>query len=197
MHSENKNQIKRAFECLKVGIAEKKKKMAAKEVQASELQKKRQYFIDKIKVFEKSVTGEKLSAMTKSDLEGKSERLSELQGKFDEICALLNSKDEIASTIDDDEVIEEQCAALKSMIIRRIHELNSQENETVQAQTSNAESVSAEIMQNAPIQIQNTWGVFTGNYFDWHRFAERFKVDVHENTNLDDSKKNGNARTSM
>lgn len=141
---------------------------------------------------EKSLAPDKFVAMTPSDLDNKAKRLVELQGKFDERCATLSAKEGVSSTLDDDELVESQCDALRSKILNRIREMDideekKQTSEVLQQQTApDGQSVP---LANVPEVIPNTWGEFSGDYFEWHRFAKRFKADVHENTKFNANEK--------
>lgn len=184
---DKKRNIKEAFSQLKSKVAKKKAKMADAEAKKADAKNAKDYTIKKIDDIKKQIESENFSKLDFFELKQKSLRVQKLWDDFDIKAFNLTTVDAEAQTSEADAKIEQICSSLKARIDRRIHEIQTTQIETTPKAN---ETPAPEKSSQQPLKVtQNTWGEFSGELDEWHRFSKRFKKDVHDVTTLDEKEK--------
>lgn len=170
-----------ALDQLKSNHKQKKAKMADKDEKVSRAQKEREYYINKINDFGKTLA--KLDESDLHDLKLKLARAEALLASFETKCVELNAIDEEANTCMQDNEIDAQCEAYKSKIASKIERLMQEKHNAQILEMANAARA------NEVQPITNTWGEFNGDLYNWRKFKGQFKEKIHDNDQLSENEK--------
>lgn len=196
MHTERekKQKVKIAFTQLNSERARKKqRKMEPTEKEKKEARSARQFYVDKIRQFQKSVmsNADKFEQYSMHELNDHKSRLESFREKLEAKPLTLNCAEDQIDTSEEDEELESLCTLLSAKITKRIGELMQPQESIVEqkanAAVQNVNATNETVEPNAGIEY--TFGEFHGLMNEWHRFARHFKEEVHENEALDDQKK--------
>lgn len=196
----------KAFDELKHAFRAKKKKMEASEKEKSDAHTQRQFYVDKIAKFQKSLT-QNFDQLMQHDLKEKANRLKDLLDKFEAKCIALGCVDSANAANQSDEEIEELCGTWQSKIAKRIDFLEKEEEAKNNAQNADIRTGSMQIEQSAQNQqndanksemltqdvqkkkMKMNYDTFSGNVFEWRLFEKQFKKDIVDSTELEDKEK--------
>lgn len=163
--------------------------MANDEDAKKEAKKQKEYSVGKIEDIQKQVNGENFNTWSFYDLKQKANRVQQLWDNFDQKTFVLITIDPEAKDKAEEEKIEQICHDLKAKIDKRMDEVGKTQIErTPTPNSSNAPTTS--VIEKQQLKVTpNTWGEFSGDLDEWHRFSKRFKKDVHDVTTIDDKDK--------
>lgn len=190
--------VTQAFARLKDAVQEKKRKMAEDEKKIAEARSQRQFYVDKIRKFEKSLAQD-FDQLKQHELNEKSTRLRDLYDKFECKCMLLGCVDANSGTSQEDDEIEAMRSVWQSKIINKIEALNQeamrqtavlekdQNQRLQQPHSSNADEMSTKTTHKHKIKV--SYAKFSGNVYEWRVFEKQFKAEIADNNELADEDK--------
>lgn len=125
------------------------------------------------------------------------QRLQQLNENLELKTVHLRSVDVNADVEQEDDELIALSDVWKAKLLKRIHELNAQEQNAaeqsksaqgMQTPESNEQS-QTQGNQVKEQQVENTWGKFSGDVYEWKYFHGEFDEKVHKNANIDEAAK--------
>lgn len=149
------------------------------------------YFVDKCdKACAQLMIADTFDNLSVYDLQTKLNSLQKSMDSMVEKDLQVHKLKAQAETIAQHEETIARCEVWISKMLARIAELNKEKRDQARnPKRAIAAEVHEEPQGNQSPQINNTWGRFSGEVYEWQRFSKRFKSDVHENASLTDEQK--------